>query len=46
MPRTRDEYVSADEAAAYAQAEADAMAAMGDPEAYGGCPAEIAPDRP
>ncbi len=41
-----DEYMSAGEAAEYAQAEADALAALGDPEAYDGYPAEIAPVRP
>lgn len=41
-----DEYVSAAEAAEYAQAEADALAALGDPGAYGGYPAEIAPVKP
>jgi hypothetical protein len=41
-----DEWVSRDEAAEYAQAEAGALAATGDPAAYDGYPAEIAPTAP
>lgn len=38
-----DEWVTEAEAAQYAQNEADALAAMGDPAAYDGYPAAIAP---
>lgn len=38
-----DEWVTENEAREYAQAEADALAAQGDPEAYEGYPVEIAP---
>ena len=41
-----DEWVSEQEAREYAQHEADALAAMGDPEAYEGYPPAIAPQRP
>lgn len=39
-----DDWLSRDEAAEYAQAEADALAAQGDSSAYEGYPAEIAPE--
>lgn len=38
-----DEYVTQQEAARYAQAEADALAALGDPAAYEGYPTGITP---
>lgn len=41
-----DKAVSLEEAREYAQAEADALSAMGDPDAYGGYPGEIAPTEP
>ena len=41
-----DKYMSREEAAEYAQYEADELAALGDPEAYDGYPTEIAPVRP
>jgi len=41
-----DEYVTEQEAAEYAQWEADEAYAAGDPDAYDGYPAAIAPVRP
>ena len=38
-----DEWVTEDEAREYAQAEADALAEAGDPDAYDGYPVAIAP---
>jgi hypothetical protein len=40
-----DEWVTESEAREYAQAEADALAAMGDEDAYDGYPGAIAPVR-